>query len=262
MSTYYNEPNKNYEAPEAEYEYKEYKEYAEYKAPETGYETPGYEAPEYWTPTYQEIQEKYPEDKYADKQYLPGKTVEGYGTETADYVVGNEYSNFIYTYEEQDVVEAGYGNDKIDAGKGDDLIYGFTKEHNPMDEKYAQAEYAETDWYTGGEGKDIYALGTQEYAYYKANGEQDYAVIADYTAGEDAVMLYGAAENYVVGESTALKADGSMGDKAAAIYWDEDKNGAYSQGDDMMAVFEGYAVEDITAAKNSWVYVAPEPTAT
>ncbi|MGL5792936.1 MAG: calcium-binding protein [Waterburya sp.] len=135
MSTYYNE------APEAEYEYKQYKEYAEYKAPEPGYENPGYEAPEYWTPTYQEVQEKYSDDKYAEKQYLPEETAEGYGKETADYVIGNQGDNVIQTYEEQDVVEGGYGSDKIDAGKGDDLIYGFAKEHNPMDEKYAQAEY-------------------------------------------------------------------------------------------------------------------------
>jgi hypothetical protein len=256
MSDYYNEPNKGYEAPEAEYEYKEYKEYAEYQAPEQGYgyEAPGYEAPEYWTPTYQEVQEKYPDEKYAEKQYLPGKTVEGYGKETADYVVGNEYSNVIETYEEQDVVEGGYGNDKMDAGKGDDLIYGFTKEHNPMDEKFAKEDYAETDWYTGGEGKDIYALGTTEYAYYGYNGEQDYAVIADYKIGEDAVMLYGTADNYIVGESAT-----GEGEKYASIYWDHDANGSYSKGDDMMAVFEGYGVEDIAAAKNSWVYVAPEP---
>lgn len=69
-------------------------------------------------------------------------------------------------------------------------------------------------------------------------------------------MLHGASENYVVGESSSLEKEGAMGDKAASIYWDQDKNGSYSQGDDMVAVFEGYTANEIIAAKDSFVYVS------
>ena len=115
----------------------------------------------------------------------------------------------------------------------------------------------EVDWYISGGGKDIYALGTEQYAHYATNGAQDYAVIADYTA-EDTVMLHGTAENYVVAESVTKTEDPTMMEKAATIYWDKDENGAYSEGDDMVAVFEGYSATEITAAKDSWMYVQAE----
>lgn len=258
MSTNYNEPKKAYEAPKYEAPKKEY-EYEEYQPSQEYYEPPAKKdvyVDSYWTPTYEYIQDKYSEEKYPEKQYVPEKTEEGYGTGKADYLIANEYNNVLETYAKNDVIEAGYGSDKIDAGKGDDWLWGINKEHNAEDKKYAQEDYKEVDWLTGGKGKDIYALGTEKYAHYATNGEKDYAVITDYTAGKDAVMLHGASENYVVGESSSLEKDGAMGDKAASIYWDQDKNGSYSKGDDMVAVFEGYSANEITAAKDSFVYVA------
>lgn len=258
MSTDYSQPDKVYEAPKAEaekYEYQKYEPVEDYY----------YEAPAekeayvdyYWTPSYEYIQEQYYSDeKYPTKEYMPEKTVEDYGSKKADYLIANEYDNVAKTYGQNDVIEAGYGSDKIDAGKGNDCLWGISKEHNAEDQKYAQEDYKETDWLTGGGGKDVYALGTEKYAHYATNGEKDYAVITDYTAGKDAVMLHGASENYVVGESTPIEKDGAMGDKAASLYWDQDKNGSYSQGDDMVAVFEGYTPDAIMAAKDSFVYVA------
>ena len=257
MSTHYSQPNKTYEAPKAEvekYEYQQYEPVEDYY-----YEAPAKKeayVDSYWTPSYEYIQEKYSDEKYPKKEYIPEKTVEDYGTKKADYLIGNEYDNVVKTYGQNDVIEAGYGSDKIDVGKGDDYLWGISKEHNAEDQKYSQEKYKEVDWLTGGEGKDVYALGTEKYAHYATNGEKDYAVITDYTAGKDAVMLHGASNNYVVGESTPIEKEEAMGDKAASLYWDQDKNGSYSQGDDMVAVFEGYTPDAITAAKDSFVYVA------
>ncbi|MGL5834525.1 MAG: calcium-binding protein, partial [Waterburya sp.] len=159
MSTNYNnEPKKTYEAPKyeaaKEYEYEEYQPSQEY------YEPPAQKdvyVDSYWTPTYEYIQDKYSEEKYAEKQYMPEKSEEGYGTEKVDYLIANEYNNVMETYANNDVIKAGYGNDKINAGEGDDCLWGINKEHNAEDQKYAQEDYKETDWLTGGGGKDIYA---------------------------------------------------------------------------------------------------------
>ena len=253
MTTYKKEQKPGYEAPKmAEKEmpkteklYQEYQPIAEYKPVE------------YWTPEYKDIQEKYSEDEYAKKQYAPAKDTEVDGKKTADYSVGNGQNNVIKTYEGNDVIEASYGSDKIDAGTGDDWLWGMSKNHNPEDKKYSQEEYMEVDWYTGGEGKDIYALGTEKHAHYATNGAKDYAVITDYTA-EDTVMLHGTSENYVVAESMTVTESETMSQTAATIYWDKDENGAYSEEDDMVAVFEGYSAEEITAAKDSWMYVKSE----
>ncbi|MEM9509663.1 MAG: hypothetical protein AAGA16_18620 [Cyanobacteria bacterium P01_E01_bin.35] len=238
---------------EYKYEYQQYKSVEEYKAPE------------YWTPSYEAIQEKYSAEKYEEKQYLPQTSKAGDGKKTADYLVGNEQENVVKTYESDDVVEGGYGNDKIDAGEGDDLIWGISPKHNAEDKKYTQPEYMEVDWLTGNAGQDIYAIGTEKYAHYATNGDQDYAVIKDYKIGEDAVMLHGTPENYVVGE-TATKTpsmeaetmEPKMEPKAAGIYWDKDQTGSYSTGDDLVAVLEGYTVEELTTAKDSFVYVTSE----
>ena len=196
MTTYKQKSKPVYEAPKEEEPKAPMEEsvYKEYQPVEE------YTTQEYWTPEYKDIEKKYSGEKHTKKQYIPEKTAEGYGKETADYLVANKGNNTIETYAENDVIEAGYGSDKIDAGAGDDWIWGITKAHNAKDEKYAREEYMEVDWMTGGEGKDIYALGTHDHAHYATNGAKDYAVITDYNAKEDAVMLHGDSENYVVGE--------------------------------------------------------------
>ena len=270
MTTYNKEQKPVYEAPKpeekeaskTEYQYQEYQPIAEYTPAEYGMpkyeEVPEeYSEVEYWTPKYEDVQEKYSGDEYANKHYIPEHDTEGYGKDTADYLIANWKNNVIETYDGNDVIEAGYGNDKMDGGNGDDWLWGMSRSHNPEDEKYSQEEYMEVDWYTGGEGKDIYALGTEQYAHYATNGAKDYAVITDYTP-EDTVMLHGTSENYVVAESTTIEPEGTTSKNAATIYWDKDANGAYSEGDDMVAVFEGYSTEEIIAAKDNWMYVKSE----
>ena len=247
MTTYYEQEKPVYKAPEPDYEYQEYEPIEEYKPVE------------YWTPAYENIEYKYAGKEYEAKQYLTEETKEVYeATEATDYVVGNQYDTEIATYDQNDIIEAGYGNDKIDAGAGDDWIWGISKAHKADDPKYAQEEYAEVDWYTGGAGKDIYALGTENYAHYATNGTKDYAIITDYTTADDTVMLHGTTENYVVGESVTKTEGEDIKESAATIYYDKDENGSYSAGDDMVAVFEGYSVEEITAAKDNWIYVQPD----
>lgn len=246
--TYTPEAKKTVEANKPEYIYQQYQPVEEYKSDD------------YWMPAYEDIQKKYDSVKYPAKQYATPEKPEVYGKETADYVIAGKEHNWVETYGDNDVIEAGYGNDKIDAGEGDDWLWGISKEHNAADKKYAQPEYEEIDWYTAGEGKDIYALGTEKHAHYATNGIKDYAVLTDYTA-EDTVMLHGTAKNYVVGQSTSKTEDPTKVETVATLYWDKDESGAYSEGDDMVAVFEGYSTAEITAAKDSWMYVKTETPA-
>ncbi|MEO1592598.1 MAG: hypothetical protein AAFU71_15090, partial [Cyanobacteria bacterium J06632_22] len=56
--------------------------------------------------------------------------------------------------------------------------------------------YFEQDTLTGGSGTDTFILGDTSAAYYTGAGAQDFALITDFTEGEDILQLYGSASAY------------------------------------------------------------------
>ncbi len=57
------------------------------------------------------------------------------------------------------------------------------------------------DILTGTNAQDTFVLGDSTSTYYGENGDQDYAVIDNFTQGEDIIQLYGSSDDYTVGSS-------------------------------------------------------------
>jgi Ca2+-binding RTX toxin-like protein len=86
-----------------------------------------------------------------------------------------------------DVLVGGSGNDQLWGESGNDQLTGTDATARGVGEQ---------DTLTGGVGADWFILGDGQGAYYSTGGDQDYAVITDFTAGEDRLQLYGTWADY------------------------------------------------------------------
>ena len=113
--------------------------------------------------------------------------VNGTGNSLANILTGNGGANFL---------SGAAGNDSLHGGDGDDTLLGALAT--------SSGGYAEIDTLTGGNGSDIFVLGTAAgYLYNDAKsnstGTTDYAYITDFTSGSDKLQLVGSAANYYLG---------------------------------------------------------------
>ena len=88
------------------------------------------------------------------------------------------------------------GNDSLIGGNGDDTLYGGDGDDILNGTDSVAVGLLEIDSLTGGAGADQFILGDANTAFYSTGGDQDYAVIQDFTAGLDTVQLHGSASNY------------------------------------------------------------------
>jgi Ca2+-binding RTX toxin-like protein len=86
-----------------------------------------------------------------------------------------------------DVVYGGVGNDQIFGDDGDDILFGVGQNNLGA---------GSIDAMTGGNGKDKFMLGNAKNAYYTRGGELDYALIRDFTVGQDKIQLEGKQKDY------------------------------------------------------------------
>ena len=124
-----------------------------------------------------------------------------------------------------DLLDGGAGNDNLIGGNGDDILIGSTFSSTP--------EIVEVDTLTGGSGRDTFVLGDLDWLGYddqdaNSNGTGDYALIKDFTRGEDTLQLHGSATQYlqqIVGQNVHLYFDkaGTEPDELIAIL--ESQNG-------------------------------------
>lgn len=110
----------------------------------------------------------------------------GTGNSLANILTGNSGANSL---------SAAAGNDSIFGGDGDDTLLGALAT--------SSGGYAEIDTLTGGNGNDVFVLGTAlGYLYNDSKstslGITDYAFITDFTSG-DKLQLVGTAANYYLG---------------------------------------------------------------
>lgn len=84
----------------------------------------------------------------------------------------------------RDQLIGGAGNDFLSGGNGDDLLIG-------IDSFIADFGFArgEIDSFTGGEGRDIFVLGTGSEVFYDALGNSDFALINDFDISQDVIEL-------------------------------------------------------------------------
>lgn len=50
----------------------------------------------------------------------------------------------------------------------------------------------------GGNGKDVFVLGSNGDIYYDSNTDSDLAIIEDFQSGDDKIQLFGSADNYTL----------------------------------------------------------------
>ncbi|MEM8613049.1 MAG: CARDB domain-containing protein, partial [Cyanobacteria bacterium P01_H01_bin.105] len=116
-----------------------------------------------------------------------------------DDIFGNGGDDELRGGRGDDFVVGGSGNDIVNGDRGDDILVGvnITNAVNPGSNQI--------DLLIGGFGDDVFVLGDTNQSYYVDTTSPDYAVIADYTAGEDVIVLHGSASSYSLGTpSTGL----------------------------------------------------------
>lgn len=125
-----------------------------------------------------------------------------------------------------DYIKGDTGNDWLNGGDGVDLLNGSSNN---------AVGIGEIDVLTGGGGRDLFLLGDSidgigHVPFYAGLGDNDFAVITDFTVGEDVIFLAGTAADYRLGSIS----NDSM--NATGIYW----------ADELIGVVAGTTPSDFT----------------
>jgi RHS repeat-associated protein len=111
-----------------------------------------------------------------------------------DILTGDSNGNHLQGLAGDDRIEGGSGSDLLEGGDGNDLIIGVFSEQ-------LQPGLSEVDTLIGGAGNDTFALGDLDWLGYddlddSSAGLGDYALIKDFTPGEDILQLHGTGGMY------------------------------------------------------------------
>lgn len=117
-----------------------------------------------------------------DLKFTVENFVDVFGTQNADSIIGDAANN---------VLTGGGGNDRISGGGGGDKLNGTDSIARGVGER---------DILTGGAGADQFILGDKSGAFYKGNGNGDFARITDF-ASADQIQL-GSEETYSLQRNT------------------------------------------------------------
>lgn len=132
------------------------------------------------------------------------------------------------------------GNDSLSGESGHDTLTGCAD--------LAGGGRSEKDTLTGGLGKDVFALGSAAGVFYDdgiaaSNGREDYALITDFTVGEDSLRLRGAAKDYFLGASGEFWNEPGRG-----LYRDTNTNSSLDGSDELIAIVRSGNSTELTAA--------------
>jgi Ca2+-binding RTX toxin-like protein len=179
------------------------------------------------------------------------------GSMVSAVVLPQEDNNYTGT-SGNDVIIGGSGNDTIRGAAGDDVITGLGGRNILVGDSGNDTlaggginlrqdgsiriggDTNGLDYLYSGEGKDTLVLGgqpeqgqgTTPIAFYDSSGNNDYAVIADFNANDDKILLGGAKEDYRLGASPNDLPEG------AGIF----------KGDDLIAIVQGDTDLNINAS--------------
>ncbi len=107
-----------------------------------------------------------------------------YGGKGNDSLFGNFGNDSLYGGLDNDNLDGGDGDDKLFGDLGRDTLYGGNGNDTLQGSQKAPYPGAEIDKLTGGEGKDKFILGDKSGSFYKQKGNLDYALITDFSFGE------------------------------------------------------------------------------
>ncbi|ESA34313.1 aphp domain-containing protein [Leptolyngbya sp. Heron Island J] len=147
------------------------------------------------------------------------------GTDAADFFQGLRGDDDILGFGGDDELRGGRGDDFVIGGTGSDIVNGNRGDDLLIGvdlDNALNVNGDQIDILIGGFGDDAFILGDTTQSYYNSTSSTDYAVIADYTAGEDVIMLHGSAGNYSLGTP-------SVGLPGTGIF----------QGNELIAVVQG-----------------------
>lgn len=149
------------------------------------------------------------------------------GSSKSDRIFGNDGDDSLKGASGHDVLIGGNGNDRLIGNDGIDMLNG-------VGSKYGRAEI---DRLTGGEGADVYVLGNSKQVFYddktrSTRGDKDYALITNFNANEDGIVLKGNLSQYVLRKS---------GSKGHSIFLDDDGIKGFSRNDELIAQVKGFA---------------------
>lgn len=133
-------------------------------------------------------------------------------------------------------------SDVITGGQGNDIISGALANGDSAEEMGS----GQVDILTGRAGKDIFVLGDGRGVFYddrnsRSGGSSDYALIKDFTSGEDKIQL--ARGSYLLSTSS----------NKLYLYWDQNRNGRLDRWfstDELIAVVEG--VTNLSSSDVIW----------
>lgn len=175
------------------------------------------------------------------------------GGDTASSIIGSEGDDILLGGEQDDVIDGGAGNDillglggnnSITGGDGNDIITGGGLAITGNGSASVLTVTVDTkglDTLTGGAGADRFVLGGNPSTepngqppiiHYDEAGNNDYALIQDFTPGEDTIELGGSKTDYRLAASPAGLPTG------IALY----------RGGELIAILQGTSSLDLNAA--------------
>lgn len=101
-----------------------------------------------------------------------------------------------------DLLIAGAGNDTLYGGTGNDKLFGDDGDDTLFGVGQKNLGVGTVDELTGGAGRDRFILGNSRNAFYAKGGDLDYALIRDFTIGQDRIQLEGSRRDYVLEKTT------------------------------------------------------------
>jgi Ca2+-binding RTX toxin-like protein len=134
--------------------------------------------------TYEATDTEYDEEEYEDINTSSDDSTDS----DFNYIEGDKIS---------ETLEGTDGNDGIVGYAGDDDLYGEDGNDVLMGTDVIALGAGEIDALSGGEGEDLFLLGSSDGAFYTEVGADDFAIISDYSAEEgDRIFAYGTAGDY------------------------------------------------------------------
>ncbi len=129
---------------------------------------------------------------------LTGFAFSGVGNSLNNFIQGNNVSNFLEGKAGDDRLLGEGGNDRLIGGTGRDVLFGGTGNDILIgaDPAAVNPGRGEIDILFGGTGRDTFVLGTSTKTFYDdgnlfTNGTSDYALVRDFTDGQDTIQLKG-----------------------------------------------------------------------